>query len=218
MAKDYYTILGIKRDAAAEEIKRAYRRQALKVHPDVNTEDPGASERFRALTEAYGVLIDPEKRHAYDRDRTAFEQRRVFEDIFAHSEFSTVFQEMPLKPEWVEKFFNIGRIFAYEAFVYGGRPKDILRRGLVKLAFQGATSLFHNVMDIHQDIVVPRAIAINGGDITLEYKPGFSLRRIKVHIPRDIQSGTVLRVQGMGRANLTRKAGDLYLHVAISAS
>lgn len=218
MAKDYYYILGLKRNAAAEEIKRAYRRQALKVHPDVNTEDPGANEQFRALTEAYGVLIDPDKRRVYDRDQTAFEQKRVFEDIFARSEFSTVFQEMPLKPEWVEKFFNIGRVFAYEAFVYGGRPKDIIRRGMVKLALQGVTNLFHNVMDIHQEIVVPRAIATRGGDITLEYKPGFSLRRIKVHIPQDIQSGTVLRVQGMGRTNLTRQAGDLYLHVAISAS
>lgn len=218
MAKDYYHILGIARNAPTEEIKKAYRRLALKVHPDVNADNPAAAEQFKEITEAYGVLIDPRKRGEYDRNQVLFEQKRVFEDIFTHSEYSTVFREMPLKPEWVEKFFNIGKIFAYEAFVYGGRPQDVIRRGIVRLAVQGATNLFHNVMDIHQDVVIPRAIAQRGGSITLEYKPGFSLRRIKVHIPQDTQPGTVLRVPGMGRSNLARTAGDLYLHVAISPS
>jgi curved DNA-binding protein len=63
--KDYYQILGVRRDASADKIKRAYRKQARRYHPDVSDE-PDAESRFRALQEAYEVLKDPEKRAAYD--------------------------------------------------------------------------------------------------------------------------------------------------------
>ena len=68
MAKqDYYEILGIKRDAKPEEIKKAYRRLARKHHPDVNPGDKAAEERFKLTTEAHDVLSDPKKRKVYDR-------------------------------------------------------------------------------------------------------------------------------------------------------
>jgi curved DNA-binding protein len=63
--KDYYEVMGLSRDASAEDIKRAYRRLARKYHPDVSKE-PDAEERFKQLGEAYEVLRDPEKRAAYD--------------------------------------------------------------------------------------------------------------------------------------------------------
>lgn len=62
MIKDYYQILGICNDAGTEDIKRAYRRLAMRFHPDLNREDPRSVESFRDITEAYGVLIDPRKR------------------------------------------------------------------------------------------------------------------------------------------------------------
>jgi len=65
--RDYYEILGVPRDADAEAIKRAYRKLALRYHPDRNPDDPQAAERFREATEAYEVLRDPEKRARYDR-------------------------------------------------------------------------------------------------------------------------------------------------------
>jgi molecular chaperone DnaJ len=68
MAKeDYYKILGIKRDAKQEEIKKAYRRLARKYHPDVNPGDKSAEERFKQMSEAFDVLSDPKKRTVYDR-------------------------------------------------------------------------------------------------------------------------------------------------------
>lgn len=68
MAKhDYYQILGIKRDAKPEEIKKAYRRLARKYHPDVNPGDKASEERFKLTTEAHDVLSDPKKRAVYDR-------------------------------------------------------------------------------------------------------------------------------------------------------
>ena len=65
--RDYYNVLGVERTAAAEEIKRAYRKLAVKFHPDKNPDDPHAEEKFKELGEAYDVLMDPDKRSAYDR-------------------------------------------------------------------------------------------------------------------------------------------------------
>src|SRR6185369_6700409 len=65
--QDYYEILGIKRDAKPDEIKKAYRRLARKYHPDVNPGDKAAEERFKAMSEAHDVLSDPKKRSVYDR-------------------------------------------------------------------------------------------------------------------------------------------------------
>src|SRR5436305_13138860 len=68
MAKeDFYQILGVKRDAKPEEIKKAYRRLARKYHPDVNPGDKAPEERFKRITEAHEVLSDPTKRQVYDR-------------------------------------------------------------------------------------------------------------------------------------------------------
>src|SRR5687768_7543006 len=75
MAKeDFYQVLGVKRDAKAEEIKKAYRRLARKYHPDVNPGDKSAEERFKKITEAHEVLSDEKKRKVYDRFGSYSEQ------------------------------------------------------------------------------------------------------------------------------------------------
>jgi molecular chaperone DnaJ len=66
MSLDYYEILGVPRDASPEQIKKAYRQLAMKLHPDV-AQDADAAERFKSVAEAYEVLQDPKKRDLYDR-------------------------------------------------------------------------------------------------------------------------------------------------------
>ena len=65
--RDYYEVLGVERNASEEEVKRAYRKLAVKFHPDKNPDDPHAEEKFKELGEAYDVLMDSDKRAAYDR-------------------------------------------------------------------------------------------------------------------------------------------------------
>src|SRR2546429_9066603 len=78
MAKrDYYDILGVKRDADEEEIKKSYRKMAVKFHPDKNPGDKAAEESFKEIGEAYEALSDPQKRAAYDQyGHAAFDSRR----------------------------------------------------------------------------------------------------------------------------------------------
>jgi molecular chaperone DnaJ len=91
--RDYYEVLGIARDASGEEVKRAYRKLAVKLHPDKNPNDTHAEEKFKELGEAYDVLMDADKRAAYDRfGHAAFEQGGGFRGGF-HDPFD-IFREV----------------------------------------------------------------------------------------------------------------------------
>ena len=102
MAKrDYYEVLGVARDASADEVKRAFKKLALRYHPDRNPDDrKGAEERFKEVAEAYEVLSDAEKRQRYDRygheglRGTGFREFASFEDIFSFDLFSSIFDEL----------------------------------------------------------------------------------------------------------------------------
>ncbi|MBI4125973.1 MAG: molecular chaperone DnaJ [Deltaproteobacteria bacterium] len=95
--RDYYDVLGVERSAHMSEIKKAYRQMALKYHPDRNTEDKEAEERFKEASEAYEVLSDPQKRELYDRyghqglAGQGFQGFTDVSDVF--SSFGSLFEE-----------------------------------------------------------------------------------------------------------------------------
>ena len=93
-AADYYKILGLNKSASAEEIKKAYRKMAMKYHPDHTKGDKAAEETFKQISEAYAVLSDKEKRKQYDTfGSSGFHQRYSQEDIFKGFDFGDIFKE-----------------------------------------------------------------------------------------------------------------------------
>src|SRR5262245_10846131 len=91
--RDYYEVLGVERDASAEDIKKAYRKVAMKYHPDKNPGDQAAEEKFKEASAAYQILCDPERRAQYDRfGHAAFEQGGGFGGFeFAGAGFEEMF-------------------------------------------------------------------------------------------------------------------------------
>ena len=113
MAKrDYYEVLGVARDASVQEIKKAYRRLAMKYHPDRNPDDPEADGKFKEASEAAEVLTDQEKRQAYDQfGHAAFEGGAAGAGGFHAGSFSSIFEDV------------FGDIFS------GGRGRSHVQRG-----------------------------------------------------------------------------------------
>lgn len=119
MAKDYYRILGVERDASREDIKKAYKRLAKRYHPDLNKEDPDAAERFKEINEAASVLADEKKRSQYDRFGTVGRGFGGGPAGFDFSDFGFDFEDI---------FDNIfGRGFGFGGF--SGRRSRSARRG-----------------------------------------------------------------------------------------
>lgn len=121
---DYYRTLGLTPSATPEEIRRAYRRLALEWHPDRNPGRRDAEERFKEISEAYAVLIDPAKRTQYDRLREGaggpapYRREELFRDLFANPDASSVFEELARELEQLG--FRADRQDFYRT-LFGGR-------------------------------------------------------------------------------------------------
>jgi len=94
---DYYEVLGVKKDSSVQDIKKAYRKLAMKYHPDRNEGNKEAEEKFKKISEAYAVLSDPEKRKQYDTfGASGFQQRYSQEDIFRGFDLGDILKEFGL--------------------------------------------------------------------------------------------------------------------------
>lgn len=117
--KDYYSILGIGRDAGEDEIKKSYRSLAMQCHPDRNPNDPKAEEKFKEITEAYGVLMDPVKRREYDTFSSHARERRGYEGPqFRYSE-EEIFRDLFNDPNLYDFFNELGREFEKSGVRFG---------------------------------------------------------------------------------------------------
>ncbi len=94
---NYYKILGVGKNASVAEIKKAYRKMAMKYHPDQTKGDKSSEEKFKSISEAYAVLSDKEKRRQYDTfGSTGFHQRYSQEDIFRGFDLGDILKEFGL--------------------------------------------------------------------------------------------------------------------------
>ncbi|MBS7650123.1 MAG: molecular chaperone DnaJ [Candidatus Bathyarchaeia archaeon] len=161
--KDYYEILGVSRDATKEEIKNAYRKLALKYHPDRN-KSPDAEEKFKEISEAYAVLSDDEKRRTYDMyGRAGIGDRYRPEDIFRGVDFEEIFRDLGFR-------------FGFDIFdhFFGGRSWRIPQRGY-DLQYDLEIGLEEAATGLEREISMSRVedCATCGGSGA---KPGTSLK------------------------------------------
>ena len=213
--KDYYATLGVKREASADEIKRAYRKLARKYHPDVSKE-PDAEARFKEVGEAYEVLKDPEKRAAYDQ---------LGADWKAGQEFRP-------PPGGEQRFYYSGG-----GPGMGGAGEDLGgfsdffetlfgRGGMAGMGEAGPRAReFHfrqsgpmRGEDQHARVQISLEDAYLGASRTLELRaPTGGKRSIRVAIPKGVTAGQRIRLAGQGMPGANAgTAGDLFLEVAFA--
>ncbi len=141
--RDYYEVLGVRRDASLEEIKKAYRRLALKYHPDRNPGNKEAEEKFKELAEAYSVLSDPEKRARYDRFGHAGISATAGAGYAGFDPFST-FEDL------LSEFFGFGDIFGTTT-----RRRSRVRQG-ADLRYDLELTLEEAAQGVEKTITIPR--------------------------------------------------------------
>lgn len=215
MAEDYYKTLGVEKSASDEDIKKAYRKLAMKFHPDRNPGNKQAEEKFKKISEAYAVLSDQEKRKQYDNfGSDAFRQRYSQEDIFRNFDFSDILKEFN---------FDLG---GRGSRSFGGGRNRTFTFG------QGGAGSFADLFGGNQGYS-PQQMPQKGNDleynlsITLEesfygVEKKLSLQKedrveeINIKIPPGISSGKKLRLAGKGSPGYNRgQSGDLFLNITI---
>jgi curved DNA-binding protein len=216
--KDYYKILGVDKGASAEEIKKAYRKLALKYHPDKNKDDPQAEDKFKEVNEAYAVLSDAEKRKKYDQfGSEGFNQRFSQEDIYRGFDPRDVFSDLGLGGDIWSRIFGGGRggprSGTYQTFHFGPggfQQADYGGFGGPQPPPKGA--------DLIYELPVSLAEVMTGASKTISYRRGGASERVTVRIPAGIGEGKKLRLGGKGEVGPGGEPGDLYIKIKIDPS
>ncbi|HIC91188.1 MAG TPA: J domain-containing protein [Syntrophaceae bacterium] len=210
MARDYYEVLGVKRDATTEEIKRAYRKLALKYHPDRTKGDRAAEEKFKEINEAYAVLSDPEKRKQYDAfGSTEFHRRFTQEDIFRDFDFGSLFREFGLG----EDIFN--RIFGGSRAKRGYRTCGPQFNMGDMFGFGPRTQRVKKGADLLYELPITLNDVATGAEKVISFMRGGKTERISVKIPPGITTGKKLKIPGKGEEGRGLECGDLYVQVKV---
>jgi curved DNA-binding protein len=211
MADDYYNILGIDKSASAADIKKAYRKLAMKYHPDKNKGDKTLEDKFKKISEAYAVLSDPEKRKQYDTYGSAdFQQRYSQEDIFRNFDLGDILKEFG---------FGGGRGGFSASFGQGG-PRG-------RSGFSGGNPFFQNTgggfgqqrayprtpgKDIEYEIPLTLEELIHGTKKTITISQGSTTNAVEVRIPKGLTQGKKIRLAGKGEPSPHGgPAGNLYI-------
>ena len=212
--KDYYEILGLKKSATPEEIKKAYRKLALKYHPDRNKEDKDAEARFKDVSEAYAVLSNPEKRKQYDMyGAEGFQNRFSQEDIFKGFDFGSIFSEFG--------FGGAGRGQNIFSQIFGdsaGRGSYNFRGGSPFGSSGGTYGRPQPVrgQDIVYELPVTLEDLLEGPSKIISYRLDGKNEKVSVKIPPGIEEGKKLRLRGKGEPGRNGgPKGDLFIKIKI---
>ncbi|OGV99221.1 MAG: integrase [Nitrospinae bacterium RIFCSPLOWO2_02_FULL_39_110] len=206
--KDYYEILGLKKDAAEGQIKKAYRKLAMKYHPDRNPNNKSAEEKFKEINEAYAVLSDKDKRKQYDMfGSDKFHQRFSREDIFRGFDIGDILKDFGVSSNDIfSQIFERGRTGFGN--MYGGEPN---------IGYEEMYGIPQKGADITSDLYITFNESAFGGEKRVSLKrPDGRTEEVMVKIPAGIDTGKKLRLSGKGVAGIGgQPPGDLYFNVIV---
>ncbi len=197
--KDYYEVLGVSRTATADEIKKAYRKLAMKYHPDRNPGNKAAEEKFKGINEAYDVLSDTKKRGLYDQmgsDYSRYQQQGGVPNGYNWDQWYQ--QDGGTYEVDMNDFEDMAGFSDFFRTFFGGMPSSSTRRG-------GRRSAQPQVFE--QPVAITMQEAYEGAKRLLQ----IGNRRLEVKIPKGVQNGTKIRMAGQGP-----QKSDLYLVINIS--
>ena len=207
---DYYETLGVKKDSSPQEIKKAYRKLAMKYHPDRNKGDKEAEEKFKKISEAYAVLSDPEKRKQYDTfGASGFQQRYSQEDIFRGFDLGDILKEFGLGGMGGGFRTAGGQGSPFETFFFqsggpGGGRTSFRTAGQQQQPMKGS--------DLTYEMAVSLDEILNGAEKTISLRSEGKVQNVSVKIPKGIREGQKLRLAGKGSPSpYGGPPGDLFL-------
>lgn len=210
--KDYYTIMGVQRDAAQDDIKKAYRRLARKYHPDVSKE-ADAEARFKEIGEAYAVLRDPEKRASYDQlgaDWKAGQEFRPPPNWDAGFEFTGG----PYTDAGASAYSDFFETLFGRGFRDGGQARQ--RAGFRARGEDHHAKVMIDLEDAYRGAT--RTIALQTPQLDDSGHVSMGRRNLKVRIPKGVKQGQRIRLAGQGSPGIgDGPAGDLYLEIAFNS-
>lgn len=187
--KDYYKVLGVSKSATGAEIKTAYRKLAMKYHPDHSKGDKNAEEMFKTISEAYAVLSDKEKRQQYDTfGSDGFHQRYSQEDIFRNVDLGDILREFG--------FGGKGMRFSFGGPLGGHQRRQAPVKG----------------SDLVYELPLTLREVASGANKTVTFQHQGRNENISVTIPPGMITGKKLRLAGKGeQSGYGGPAGDLYI-------